>query len=137
MSAQVIDRLQNLIRVVSHIPDDKFDIKCWFNPGTGCGCAIGHSLQDEYFISQKFKPNVSDAHGIANFFDIDIKQALALFYPNVDRRQSRQDIVAMLRVIVMEKIAQDIGHDVVETYLRISREAPIDSSINADELESV
>ena len=106
MSAQAIDRIQNLIRVVSHIPDDKFDIKCWYNPGTGCGCAIGHSLKDEYFISQKFKPNVSDAHGIAHFFDIDIKQAIALFYPHVDRGQSRKDIVAMLRVILLEKMAQ-------------------------------
>ena len=108
MSNQSIERLDNLIRVVSHIPDDKFDIKCWYNPGTGCGCAIGHSLNDEYFISQKFKPNVSDAHGIAQFFDIDIKQALSLFYPHTDRRQSRKEVLSSLRILLLEKMAQEL-----------------------------
>jgi hypothetical protein len=110
MLNQSVEHLENLIRVVSNIPDDKFDIKHWYNPNTNCGCAIGHAIHDEYFIAQKFKPNVSDAWGIANFFDIDIKRATMLFYPH-SGHQGRQDMLASLRVLLLEKMALELEQE--------------------------
>jgi hypothetical protein len=105
MPNQFIERLENLIRVVSNVPDDKFDIKCWYNPITQCGCAIGHAIRDEYFISHGFKPNVADALGIAKFLDIDAKQAIALFYRCLGN-ETRLDNLASLRGLLLEKMAQ-------------------------------
>jgi hypothetical protein len=113
MANQSIKHLQNIIRVVSQVPDDKFDIKHWYNPSTGCGCAIGHAIHDKYFIDQKFKPNVSDAWGIAHFLDIPIKRALELFYPIVAKPQSRQNVLASLRILLLEKMAQEMTPEIV------------------------
>jgi hypothetical protein len=137
MSSQAIDRLQNLIRVVSNTPDDKFNITRWYDPSTGCGCAIGHAIRDDYFIANKFNPIVTGLDDIAKFFGISLQRASALFYPNC-QPQSKQDVLARLRVVLLEKMAQDLGNAVVDPYLRICRDGPVDSSINVDaaELES-
>jgi hypothetical protein len=146
MSAQVIDRLQNLIRVVSNTPDEKFNITRWYDPSTGCGCAIGHAIRDDYFIANKFNPLVTGLDDIARFFEITLGRASSLFYPNY-QPQSKQDVLARLRVLLLEKMAQEINNytlpkdgleNVVEPYLRICAEAEVDSSINVKaELESV
>jgi hypothetical protein len=135
MSSQAVDRLQNLIRVVADTPDDKFNITRWYDPSTGCGCAIGHAIRDGYFIANKFNPIVTGLHDIAKFFDITIHRASTLFYPN-SQPQSKQDVLARLRVVLLEKMAKELGNAVVEPYLRVCREAPVDPSINVDaELE--
>jgi hypothetical protein len=103
MSTQAIERLQNLIRVVSNVPDDKFDIKRWWNPVTGCVCAIGHAIRDDYFIANKFNP--MSREDIAKFFDIPPPRAGNLFYPNC-QPQARQDVLAALRVLLLEKMAR-------------------------------
>jgi hypothetical protein len=113
MSSQAIDRWQNLIRVVSHTPDDKFNITRWYDPITGCGCAIGHSIRDEYFIANKFNPIVTGLEDIANFFEIDRIRASTLFYPN-SQPQSKQDVLARLRVVLLEKMAVEFGRAMPE-----------------------
>jgi hypothetical protein len=52
MADQYIERVENLIRVVSNVRDEDFDLWRW------CGCAIGHAIKDAYFIAQEFDPTL-------------------------------------------------------------------------------
>jgi hypothetical protein len=100
-----IEHLENLIRVVSHIPDDKFDLSRCHR------CAIGHASQDEYFVARGFKPDFPDMGEIRDFFDIDMRRVSYLFF----RRPgygSRMDVLTALRVLLLEKMAQGISHEV-------------------------
>ena len=111
MSDSSIERVENLIRVVQNIPDDKFDIRRWYDPTLKCGCAIGHAIHDQYFISQGFRPNLPDAYdGIAEFFDIDVKRVYAIFV-NAIGYGTRQDVLTALRVLLLEKRAQQLGEE--------------------------
>jgi hypothetical protein len=114
MSNQSIERLENLIRVVSNIPDSKFDICRWYNPVTGCGCAIGHAAQDAYFIARRFALDYSSQDvmtQIGAYFGISDRQARSLFINQVGYG-SRKDVLAALRVILLEKMAQEFSVEV-------------------------
>ncbi len=110
MSNQSIERIENLIRVVSAVPDDKFDICRWYNPMTGCGCAIGHAAQDAYFIARRFSLDYSSQDVMAQigaYFGISDRQARALFINQVVYG-TRKDVLAAVRVVLLEKMAQEI-----------------------------
>jgi hypothetical protein len=110
MTNESIERLENLIRVVSNVPDDKFDICRWYNPVTGCGCAIGHAAQDAYFIARRFSLDYASQDimkQIGAYFGISGRQARALFVNQVGYG-SRKDVLAALRVMLLEKMAQEI-----------------------------
>ncbi len=112
-----IERLHNLIRVVENIPPNKFNIKSY------CGCAIGHALQDPWFISQGLKhllygpiPIYQGKEGreaICQFFSITYEQA-DIFYASdymIERYVeipivTPQMFLAKLRVLLLEKQAQ-------------------------------
>lgn len=103
MTSHFVERLENLIRVVSKIPDERFDILRWYNHTSKCGCAIGHAIRDEYFIAQNFNPNmVTSYKEIGAFFDISEQRAKALFVYQVGYG-SRLDVLSALRVLLIEK----------------------------------
>lgn len=101
------DRVQNLIRVVKGIPDRKFDLKFWWNPTNKCGCAIGHAMQDQYFI----KHGIGGTRGpdsiteMAEFFNISRPRVIDLFIGHA-RYSTRLEVLSALRVLLMEKEAK-------------------------------
>lgn len=110
-SAQIsIERIENLIRVVSQVPDAKFDIRRWYDPASHCGCAIGHALHDEYFLNQGFSPalGTNALPDIAKFFDISASRASAIFISQQSIYETRQDMLMALRVLLLEKMAQEL-----------------------------
>lgn len=109
--SKYVERVENLIRVVKSIRDDKFDLRHWYNPATHCGCAIGHALQDDYFIAQKFKPSLVDWGDIAAFFDISMSRLRSIIVMQIGN-ETRLEVLAKLRVLLMEKMAQEIDFDV-------------------------
>ena len=86
-----VERVRNLIRVVSAVPDAKFDLRRWWDPLTGCGCAIGHAMQDQYFIKQ----GIGDRRGpesiaeMAVFFDISHARVIEMFVVTIELWYSR------------------------------------------------
>lgn len=113
MSDPFIERIENLIRVVSSVPDNRFNLRRWFNPITRCGCAVGHAMRDSWFIGEGFRPNL--AHNtmvdIARFFGITEARAFSLFVNHVEYN-TRQDVITALRVLLLEKMAHRIGDDI-------------------------
>ena len=111
MADQFIERVENLIRVVSSVRD--FSLASW------CRCAIGHAVKDAYFIALGFNP-MRDADAgqslmpaIGQFFDISEKRAVSIFIPGADGKyESRKDVLAALRVLLLEKMAQQIDDSV-------------------------
>jgi hypothetical protein len=105
-----IERIENLIRVVSQIPDAQFDIRRWYDPVSHCGCAIGHALHDEYFLNQGFSPalGTNALPDIAKFFDISALRASAIFISQQTIYETRQDMLMALRVLLLEKMAQEL-----------------------------
>jgi hypothetical protein len=105
MSKSSINHLENLIRVVSSIPDDKFDLShCHL-------CAIGHASKDAYFIANGFKPGFPPLEELRDFFDIDMRRISYLFFYRPGYK-SRLDVLAALRVLLLEKMAQDISAEI-------------------------
>jgi hypothetical protein len=101
-----VERVRNLVRVVAAVPDDKFDLRRWWDPVNHCGCAIGHAMQDNYFIRQ----GIGDTRGpdsineMAKFFDISPARAIELFVVSM-KYGNRQEVITALRVLLMEKEA--------------------------------
>ena len=65
-----------------------------------------------YFISLGFDPS-NPQHGyiggVRKFFDISVKRAIAIFIPRTDGKYTtRKDVLAALRVLLLEKMAQQI-----------------------------
>jgi hypothetical protein len=111
MADQYIERVENLIRVVSAVRDEDFDLRLW------CRCAIGHAIKDAYFVAQRFDPMRGSTNGtmgdIGEFFEISAKHAKELFVPSFDRGYgSRKQVLAALRVLLLEKMAQQIDNSV-------------------------
>jgi hypothetical protein len=77
-------------------------------------------MKDVYFVAQRFDPmleTLTTGHsfmgGIGVFFDISAARAAELFLPNIDRKyESRKDVLAALRVLLLEKMAQQIDNSV-------------------------
>ena len=108
--SESIERVENLIRVVSAVRDDRFDICQWYSQRTKCGCAIGHAMQDAYFVARRFySPFISLGYwdDIAAYFDIDVERAKALFVRHVGY-ETRRDVLTALRVLLLEKMAQEL-----------------------------
>jgi hypothetical protein len=112
MADQYIERVENLIRVVSKVRDEDFNLSLW------CNCAIGHAMKDAYFIALEFNPmrDCRDpGHGlmpaIGKFFDISAVRAISLFVPQVGYVGARKDVLAALRVLLLEKMAQEMSID--------------------------
>jgi hypothetical protein len=114
MADQYIERVENLIRVVGSVRDADFNLGRW------CHCAIGHAMNDAYFIALGFDPmreccdpGIGLMPAIGKFFDVSAARAAELFIPNIDTNyQSRGDVLASLRVLLLEKMAQQIDEDV-------------------------
>jgi hypothetical protein len=128
-----IERLENLIRVVSSTPDDKFDLKCWFDRNSGCGCAIGHAMRDTYFFKEGLGIAMLGQYSMRElgcFFDIPESRASQLFTLHVEPRyETRQDVLTALRVLLLEKMAQEMDLDNMPEYV-VS--IPQDSSLEAE-----
>jgi hypothetical protein len=123
MLSESIERLENLIRVVSNIPDAKFDICRWYNPISGCGCAIGHAAQDAYFIARRFALDYSSPDimkQVGAYFGISDRQARSLFINQIGYG-SRKDVLAAVRVILLEKMAQEFSAGLDEQVGEIER----------------
>jgi hypothetical protein len=108
--SESIERIENMIRVVSEIADDRFDIKRWFDYRSGCGCAIGHAMQDAYFVARRFTPPLGrrDVYEfVADYFGISETRATQLFVIGIGY-ETRLDVLAGLRVLLLEKIAQEL-----------------------------
>jgi hypothetical protein len=104
MSKSSIKHLENLIRVVSHIPDGKFDLShCHL-------CAIGHASRDEYFVAQGFKPGFPGLEELRDFFDIDMRRISYLFFKRPGY-VTRLDVLGALRVLLLEKMAQQSAEE--------------------------
>ncbi len=102
-----IERIENLIRVVRNIPNDKFDINQRYNLDTKCGCAIGYATKDPYFIARGFNPFTGIGGEIlCQFFNIDPNQAVKLFtfHPGYS---TRQDVINALRILLLERMAHE------------------------------
>lgn len=109
--SKTIERLENLIRVVSSVPEGKFDIRYWYDRYHGCGCAIGHAIRDPYFIKEGLgNPIGANSYEmIGDFFDIDSERASQLFSLHIDPRyETRQDVLSALRVLLLEKQVQSM-----------------------------
>ena len=114
MTDQYIERVENLIRVVSSVRDEDFDLAKW------CHCAIGHAVKDAYFIAQGLDSAFTDCEvgksymrEIGEFFDIHAARASSLFIPNLNGGYgSRKQVLAALRVLLLEKMAQQIEVDI-------------------------
>jgi hypothetical protein len=104
MSKSSIKHLENLIRVVNHIPDDQFNLSHCHQ------CAIGHASRDEYFIAAGFKPGFPALEELRDFFDIDMRRISYLFFARCDYG-SRMDVLAALRVLLLEKMAQQSAEE--------------------------
>jgi len=109
MADQYVERVENLIRVVGSVRDEDFNLQNW------CNCAVGHAAKDAYFIARGFNPMRGVELGkslmpeIGKFFDISVERAIELFVINPIRKyQSRHDMLAALRVLLLEKMAQQI-----------------------------
>jgi hypothetical protein len=114
-----IDRLSNLIRVLKNVPDDKFNIQCWWSDRTGCGCAIGHALHDKYFYKEGMRLDSHMISNMAEFFGITLDQSQSLFLgsgyqkawadilSDSDCKATPHDVIAKLRVILIEKRAHE------------------------------
>jgi hypothetical protein len=112
MTDPYIERVENLIRVVSNVHDEDFNLSFW------CNCAIGHAMKDAYFIARGFNPMrdcCDPGHGlmpaIGQFFDISAVRAISLFIPQVGYTGARKDVLAALRVLLLEKMAQKIDDE--------------------------
>jgi hypothetical protein len=113
-----VERVENLIRVVSTVPDDKFDIRRWYSAKDVCGCAIGHALQDSYFVSEGLTQALltwsNAVLEVSKFFDISESRAIDIFTLHVggkkyeERYETRQDVLSALRVLLMEKMVRDV-----------------------------
>ncbi len=101
-----VERVRNLIRVVSAVPDGRFDIRRWWNPTRQCGCAIGHAMHDEYFIKHGLegRPGPDTIADVSKFFDISPARAIDLFICRA-RYGARLEVLSALRVLLMEKEA--------------------------------
>ena len=112
MANQYIERVENLIRVVGSVRDEDFSLGRW------CSCAIGHAVKDAYFIARGFNPMRDVESGrslmieIGQFFDISAVRAISLFVPQVGYVGARKDVLAALRVLLLEKMAQQIDDGV-------------------------
>jgi len=95
---QYVRRVENLIRVVSAVRDEDFNIGRW------CDCAIGHAVKDPYFRELVFDPLGCPNMGkVGEFFDISIARAAELFLQDFcGKRKSRTDMLAALRVLLRE-----------------------------------
>jgi hypothetical protein len=113
MRNQSIEHLENLIRVVSNVPDDKFDLSHCHH------CAMGHASRDEYFVAHGFKPGFPSMEEIRDFFATDMRRVSYLFFRR-SGYESRHDVLAALRVLLLEKMAHDIGADIGEGELQPS-----------------
>jgi len=109
MADQYVERVENIIRVVGRVRDEDFDLRYW------CKCAVGHAVKDAYFIALGFnprrdvEPGQSLMPGIGKFFDISAARAAELFVENPHiKYESRKDVLAALRVLLLEKMAQQI-----------------------------
>jgi len=113
MADKFVERVENLIRVVGSVRDEDFSLGRW------CSCAIGHAVKDAYFIAIGFNP-MRDCDPVrvligdlGKFFDISEKRAVAIFIPGADGKyESRKDVLAALRVLLLEKMAQQIDDSV-------------------------
>jgi hypothetical protein len=114
MADQYIERVENLIRVVEHVRDEDFNLWRW------CDCAIGHAGRDAYFIEQGLDPAHITFAGytspamakVGEFFDISAARAASLFVPTFEGYGSRYHVLAALRVLLLEKMAQQIDDSV-------------------------
>jgi hypothetical protein len=111
MTDQYIERVENLIRVVGSVRDEDFNLYKW------CDCAIGHAIKDPYFKAWEFDPMLSYLVGvsfmgeIAEFFGISKDRAGKIFLPNIGTNyKTRQDVLMALRVLLLEKMAQQIDN---------------------------
>ena len=76
-------------------------------------------MKDAYFIAQGFDP-MRDAEpgqslmlSIGEFFGISAARATAIFIPSSDgKHDTRKDVLAALRVLLLEKMAQQIDNSV-------------------------
>lgn len=104
--SKYVERLQNLIRVVSGVPDERFDIRLWWNPMTQCGCAIGHAMQDQYFQTHGLgnTRGPDSVHEVAEFLDINAARVIDIFICR-PRYGARTEVLSALRVLLMEKEA--------------------------------
>src|ERR1700719_3378379 len=108
--SESIERIENLIRVVSGVPDSRFDLRISYDPRSGCGCAIGHAMRDAYFVARRFyDPFITLAYmeGMADYFGISLERAKALFIYHAGYT-TRRDVLAALRVLLLEKMAQEL-----------------------------
>ncbi len=103
--SKYIERVENLIRVVSNVLDDQFDLShCRL-------CALGHAGRDAYFVAQGLQPDFPTIEKIQEFFDITKQRAILLFFWHVGHK-SRQDVLRALRVLLLEKMAQEITPEI-------------------------
>lgn len=105
-----IERIENLIRVVSSVPDERFDICKWYDARSKCGCAIGHAMQDAYFIARRLEPplgRIDVYEFIGNYFGIDEHTVCRLFVWS-QGYSTRRDVLCALRVLLLEKTAQEL-----------------------------
>jgi hypothetical protein len=121
-----LSAFRNLIRVVSGVHDDQFDI-------SSCRtCALAHAARDECFETNGFKPNFVDLTSAAEFFDIDKgRVALLLFYHYGYR--TRKHVLAALRVLLIEKLAVEAVSEIEESGMA----GEIAPAAKVDELELV
>ena len=111
-----VERVRNLIRVVASVPDEKFDIRRWWDPVNHCGCAIGHAMQDQYFIRQ----GIGESRGpdsineVAKFFDISVSRTIELFVVSM-KYGTRLEVLSSLRILLMEKEAALVAASHMET----------------------
>lgn len=113
-----IEGLQQIVRVLKELPDEKFNI-CHWKSGCGTmGYAIGWACQDEYFISRGFildwSPHLytpdtfeltpcfryrEGCTAIQQFLDIDEETVVHLFYPSGYRKIGETYMPAKQEVI--------------------------------------
>ncbi len=130
-----VERVQNLIRVVSSVPDERFDIRLWWNPSRQCGCAIGHAMQDQYFQTQ----GLGNTRGpdsvmeVAEFLDISPARVIDIFICR-PRYGARLEVLTALRVLLMEKEAESVAASAEQTveFLAADIKSDIESAIEAD-----
>jgi hypothetical protein len=111
-----VERVRNIIRVVSAVSDEKFDIRYWWNPMLQCGCAIGYAVHDEYFIKNGLDDSLGPdtINNVAKFFDISPNRAIELFICR-SRYGARLEVLSALRVLLMEKEAALVAASHMET----------------------
>lgn len=117
-----IERVENLIRVMSELPPHKFNIRAWYDADRDCGCAIGWAVRDAYFIEQGLKLTLGGdiLKTIAQFFSIKRARAEKLFTRHVGH-SSQADMMAALRVLLLEKQAQQVceTYEIADTQMEL------------------